>query len=68
MIQLNGYMVLLIYTVILNLLVVLIVRIHEIESIDSYIPEPVVQSNGIVMYLMIQQDMMVKMVINDLCH
>ena len=42
--------------------------IHEIEFIDSYIPEQVVQSNGIVMYLIIQQDMMVKVVINDLCH
>ena len=34
----------------------------------SYIPESVVRSNGVVMYLIIQQDMLVKVVINDLCH
>ena len=41
---------------------------HEIEFIDSYIPEPVVKSNGVVMYLIIQQDMLVKVVMNDLCY
>ena len=62
------HMVFLIYAVILNLLAVLIVSIYEIESIGSYILELMVQSNGIVMYLIIQQDMFINVVINDLCH